>query len=846
MNNASDATVAVPPPDNDATMTVAGQGPRPDVSEAELPTIEGYDVQQEIGRGGMGVVYLAHQQKLNRPVALKMVLAGGQATSTDRARFMSEAELAASIQHPGVVQVLEYGTFKGLPYFALEYCPNGSLSSRLDGTPMPARDAASLVVKLAQAMQAAHDRGIIHRDLKPANILMSVDGQPKITDFGLARRGDSSHGITATGAILGTPSYMSPEQAEGKSALIGPPTDIYSLGAILYECLTGRPPFRAATAVDTVMQVVREEPVPPSQLAPRLPRDLETICLKCLQKVPGRRYASAAALGDDLQRYLDGKPIAARPVSRAERAWKLARRHPALSIAAMAVFAVLMTAISIVGWKNQQVSAERDQAFQARNAAVAEQAKNQQLVELAIEQQERLLSRITSAEWSTSPALVAERQRLLEEVTRFYTQLVREEADDPTVLIKNADAHLRMAYLHMHRSNYSQAAEANLQARSSAERVLHEMRPDDADASAMLVKSEALMGHLAMLRMDQKVGVEHYTRAVELAEKQVERRPNNDDDRGQLAECYFSLAQYFGQTDISRSGEYAEKVLKLGESMMNVEAPGYQARQIFASGLFLRGSIMFQQGKRKEGLEMIDQANTLVLQLMKETAPTARSRELTDQLTAAIPVARGLFRYRLEQTPEIARESLALIKLGVERYDRLITLNPQSMPYRFAKANALIQSGALLELVNDPAAVSINEQAVKLLEEIVHDNPKMIGLQDSINVTRSMVLVGKVRHGDLNELEKTAESLQAVKSSARGLLVLTTRYNVACAYAIASQKSPEARERYAHRAVELLGSLLSEGYFNTPGPRAQLRKDKDLKVLEDRPDFKAFEAKVPK
>jgi serine/threonine-protein kinase len=275
-------------------------------------TVPGYEVLAELGRGGMGVVYRARQVGLNRPVALKMVLAGGHASAGELARFRTEAEAIAQLQHPNIVQVYEVGEQHGLPYFSLEFCGGGGLAARLDGTPCEPRRAAALVETLARAVQAAHARQIVHRDLKPANVLLADDGTPKITDFGLAKRLDSGAGQTASGAILGTPSYMAPEQAGGEGRHIGPAADVYALGAILYELLTGRPPFRAETPMDTLLQVLESQPAPPRLLNPKVERDLEAICLKCLAKAPQRRYASAEALAADLDRYLAGAPVQAR------------------------------------------------------------------------------------------------------------------------------------------------------------------------------------------------------------------------------------------------------------------------------------------------------------------------------------------------------------------------------------------------------------------------------------------------------------------------------------------------------------------------------------------------------
>ncbi len=230
-----------------------------------------------------------------------MILAGGHATGGDLERFRTEAESIARLQHPNIVQIFEVGVHDGLPYFSLEFCGGGGLEKKLAGTPLPPREAATLLAKLAGAMQAAHAKGVIHRDLKPANVLLADDGTPKISDFGLAKKLDEA-GKTQAGSIMGTPSYMAPEQAGGNTKELGPACDIYSLGAVLYECLTGRPPFRAATSLDTLHQV-RNEPVPPTQLNAKVPRDLETICLKCLRKEPAKRYGSAQELAEDLERF---------------------------------------------------------------------------------------------------------------------------------------------------------------------------------------------------------------------------------------------------------------------------------------------------------------------------------------------------------------------------------------------------------------------------------------------------------------------------------------------------------------------------------------------------------------
>lgn len=407
--------------------------PTDPINETIRQSVPGYQIERELGRGGMGVVYLATQLDLNRRVALKMILSGEHASRDEKDRFLTEAKAVASLQHPGIVQIHEIGEADGRPYLAFEYIGGGNLAAALDGLPWPAKPAARVTEALARTMHFAHSRGIVHRDLKPANILLNEkvakasDADPstlKLTDFGLAKRverdSDWSNsvgftpvgGLTRTGAVVGTPSYIAPEQAAGKNRDIGPAVDTYALGAILYEFLTGRPPFRGETPLDTVLQVMADDPVAPSKLRAKCPRDLETICLKCLQKDPRKRYASAGDLADDLRRFLNDEPISARPVGRRERMWKWIRRHPAATVltitSSLAVFSLLVLSIyfniQLREAANREVLRAND-AIEAENKAINEQR-----------QAER-------------DRIEAQRQKLIADAARLEAEKKRREAE---------------------------------------------------------------------------------------------------------------------------------------------------------------------------------------------------------------------------------------------------------------------------------------------------------------------------------------------------------------------------------------------------------------------------------
>ena len=356
---------------------IVGKPPEAGAMTADVPLqarFGDYELLDLIARGGMGVVYQARQVSLNRPVAVKMILAGQLASDADVKRFRAEAEAAANLRHPGVVSIYEVGIHDGQHFYSMEYVEGRTLSQVSRDGSLTAARAAEYVREMAEIVQYAHQQGVLHRDLKPSNVLIDRDDRVRITDFGLAKRVAGESDLTITGQVIGTPSYMPPEQAAAQHALVGAASDVYALGAILYELLTGRVPFRSDNVAETLRQVQQDDPVRPRLLSPRLSKDLETICLKCLEKEPRRRYATAQQLADELGRFLRGEPIQARPIRFWQRGLKWARRRPAVAslVVTLGLVVIVASVIVVQFWRNERVARKQAEANLAgQNVALA-------------------------------------------------------------------------------------------------------------------------------------------------------------------------------------------------------------------------------------------------------------------------------------------------------------------------------------------------------------------------------------------------------------------------------------------------------------------------------------------
>ncbi|HEV2970431.1 MAG TPA: protein kinase [Pirellulales bacterium] len=476
----------------------------PSAAAAEPPP---YEILGELGRGGMGVVYKVRQRSLGRIVALKTVMTGTDSDAELLTRFHAEARAVAALQHPNIVQIHEVGQWNGRPYLLLEFMPGGSLADTLRSDPLPAREAARIVEILARAIHFAHGRGIVHRDLKPANVLLSEEGTPKITDFGLAKQLQVP-GQTQTGAILGTPSYMAPEQAGGVMKTVGPPCDVYSLGAILYELVTCRPPFRGQDAVATILQVLADDPISPRLMFPSIPRDLETIILKCLEKSPRRRYESAAALADDLARFLDGRPIVARPSRPWQRVAKWARRRPSVAALVGVVILATVAIISFGAWKNAQLSESFERTDRARQRAEANFSK-------ALIASETRLNR------------AGEDYRLqLQDELDFYRDIYSQEGNDPEVRFEKALARKQAGniWIKLHRFDEARSClETSLQLLNQ----LVAEAPDSLKYGRELAAAHASNGNLEEAAGNEEVSEAEFRKSLDLFKQLGQKAPDD-------------------------------------------------------------------------------------------------------------------------------------------------------------------------------------------------------------------------------------------------------------------------------------------------------------------------------
>jgi tetratricopeptide (TPR) repeat protein len=809
--------------------------------------IDAYEVLGELGRGAFGVVYRARDTKLNRPVAIKVLQVGADASDDELARFRGEAEALGSLQHANIVQVYNTGVHRGMPYLVMELVEGGNLFQQLHGQPRQVREAAALVETIARAIHAAHDKGIVHRDLKPANILLSVEGTPKITDFGLAKRLDHSLGLSRTGQAIGTPSYMAPEQAEGKKD-IGPGADVYALGAILYELLTGRPPFRGPDILAVLEQVRGSDPLSPSRLVPRLPRDLSTICLKCLEKSPERRYSSALELADDLRRYLDGHAIVARPAGRLERLWRVVRRRP-LQAALASVTVLVAVLVAVLSWVLVEDGRQKKIAELKREQEQAIHQKEEQIQKFTQDEHERslgaldgILRLVLKGPLSNKPGLEPLHRELLD----YYEKLIqRQEQSDLAPPDKLAEACLRLGLL-IHKTG--KLADAR-NALDRAERLyvrLSQAAPDRPDSRRRLARTRLERGRVLEGLGLVKPARADYESALALLE-QLHRdwpaEPRNQRDLGEVLQ-WLAVLCAGNETDAGRKEAlgYYRRALALRQDLCQRKAPIQGDRadlartQGFLGDLLLEMSDLagadaayWESHRIREKLAKDDPENDDAhFQLARSYANFANYQIRVRALDTAINF--------LEQTLKLRRE--------------LVARNPAVTEYQTDLADVCGDTAELLLLRG--GTTGNRERRQRALElareaEAIYRRQQKSDEQ-SINVRRGLAESLTLRARLLVDTAPAEAGPLLIEAEVLFRKVLQQRdtadsyYQLAAVHALQAELGSAAgREARVKDALVALQKA-SELHFRRLHPR-DVELDRAFKALHDRPEFRAVLAR---
>jgi tetratricopeptide (TPR) repeat protein len=799
---------------------------------------DGYEVLEELGRGGMGIVYKARHQRLDRFVALKMIRAGAGARPEDLARFEAEAKAVAAIDHSNIIKIFEIGEQDGLPYFSLEFLPGGTLATRIGGKPQPAEEAARIVDVLARAMHVAHQHKVIHRDLKPGNVLFAADGTVKISDFGLVKRLESDSGQTRSGSILGTPSYMAPEQAQGDNETVGPAADQYALGAILYELLTGRPPFQGTSVLDTLEMVCTKEPVPPSQLQPKTPRDLETICLKCLEKEIPRRYPDALALAEDLRRFRAGEPILARPVSGAERLWRWCLRNPRVASlsAAVALLLVIVAAGSSIGalivsgqnrelGKAKKLAEEKEQRAVAAARAANEQ--NRSAVESHVDQ-----IRLLEGKLRFVPAIQNEREQLLDKaVARLggaaeaMTDLRREVEWAPEDEERNwrslASAHHALGRVNLSRNQVTDAMAQFRQAEEIIAKVAT-ADPENPDLRANWCRILRQLGDVSMNRLADAEGAQKYLhRSIEISRACLAKKPDQDVFKSELANSLGYLAgSELTLGHLEKARELYREELDVRKSFSPAEANRLEYRRELASFYAQRAELFVRSRDLAEGQRLYDECAALRERIAADNpdywpAQNDLALSYNQQGSMRFPQGRDAAAAR-----QFHQKALSLLEKRAKAEPSDLENKHTLSQTVYYEATCALHSG------DKPNSEAGFRRSLAICKELETD-PKA-------KVWESDLMLALARCGDHAQAAAKAAALVATPPKDERLYVVAADGYALAAGAAGSNAS--LVQRYKTEALDCLRKAKDRGWADV----ASLEKDTDLEPIRNDQAFQAL------
>ncbi len=707
------------------------------------PRLAAYEVLGRLGRGGMGVVYRARQHSLGRVVALKMLRDDAFATQDDRARFRREAVTVAGFQHAHIVPVHDFGEDAGRPYFSMELLEGGSLDRKLRGTPLPPKEAAELVEQLARAMDFAHAQGIVHCDLKPGNVLLAADGTPKISDFGLARQLGPGASQGHVG-VVGTPSYMAPEQANGEKT--GPAADTYALGAILYDALTGRPPFHAASSAETLVQLLGEEPVSPRQLNPQVPRDLETVCLKCLEKDPAKRYPSALALADDLLRFRNGEPTLARPASPAERALKWARRRPAVAGFAAVSAAALLLLVAGGTTFALRLKFERDAADFQRGQAEEQKQRALDSYRLAQEALRECVGKVADDPRVRSGPLQDVRRVMLQSEALFYERFLKLAGDDPAFQAERGQTLRRLGFITAELAPKKEAVGHYLQA-ADVFRELARTRPDEVRHRVDLANTLNNLANLYQANNAYEDAEPTHRESLALWEAILRDAPGAREHLLGQATSLNNLARLYRATrKWAECKQTHERALALRQALFRDYPENARVRADLAQSYNNLGNLYVDQN-RSEHAVRVQQAALALRQALARQAPALAEHQAG---VANSHLNLGNAYFFLGQQPKAEVEYRTALTVGAplaEKYPMVIEYRADLALYHKGVGNACYLANRFAE------AEEAYQLAIPLYQALARDDP---------TVERYPVELGGTHCNVANARSKAGRPAQAV------------------------------------------------------------------------------------